>query len=680
MSLDTLFDRNRRYAFLAGAGISCESPSNLLLANQFIAEIIKQITSSDVDRDTLLQELRNNRLRFEQVLAAVHHWFDRDLHVLDLLDACHAPNDMHCALAAAGVAGHVVLTTNFDSLIEIAAVRMQNPLEVKFRQEDFEACNHDLCRAVSKIHGTLRDGDGRDARRSIVATVAQVGRLGKGQSLSTWRCDLLALATATQDLVVVGYSGSDGFDIVPALGALPDHARMFWVFHSDVPGLVVHSYEAFTGRPIAAIEDILAQGNWSPDQIHVITGRTATILHIVAAKLGLAWQPQEPTEHSAPAFYFTDWRYEHALEPWKCLRVVSQLYLDLGRWDRATDCLEKATRIADELQDIPVLDQLHTSMSYANILANRFSDAQRALDASEALRQRLGQEAGPAQLHHLALCRTAERNYDEASALIERLVSTHPDWAEESTVLHLKGRILLGQNRRTEALECLLRAVKRSQEAGELSSTVRAYIVIAGIHGQDGRYLDALDCIYEALSLTDMTKQVSEIGDLYLLRARTFIQLNLLGAALRDLDRASAHYSATPTRHEREDIELTRHQLRESLNRILQTMSGERNQSPGHGGKPLIMAVCAEERGSLITATDEDFSGPMPEEVLDPLNRRARAELTSYLFDADRAQWTARNAIISLVLHEAGVIEFGTFRPRVDARWAVDCFRTDLCR
>jgi NAD-dependent SIR2 family protein deacetylase len=116
-------------AILCGAGVSLSRPSNLLDGRSFMTQVLRRVRPPGVLRASLFQTLNRPRdvrsrpghfLRFELLMKALQDSeLDQNLSVLDCLE-CDWPNKNHFLLGGLVRAGCVVMTTNFDTLIEQA--------------------------------------------------------------------------------------------------------------------------------------------------------------------------------------------------------------------------------------------------------------------------------------------------------------------------------------------------------------------------------------------------------------------------------------------------------------------------------------------------------------------------------------------------------------------------------
>jgi NAD-dependent SIR2 family protein deacetylase len=63
-------------------------------------------------------------IRFEMLMDVIQGFVDPDLSVIRFLERCREPNMLHMLLARRHKVGDIVITTNFDSLIEEAIIRL----------------------------------------------------------------------------------------------------------------------------------------------------------------------------------------------------------------------------------------------------------------------------------------------------------------------------------------------------------------------------------------------------------------------------------------------------------------------------------------------------------------------------------------------------------------------------
>jgi hypothetical protein len=241
-------------AILAGAGVSLDSPSNLLAGWDFMNAILTRVLPQEVDHRIATSVISVPRgalhrpgeyVRFETLMGElVGNGIDPDLHVLDCLDNCDYPNVNHFILAELIRRGTTVITTNFDRLIEIAYMLSSQdtepPLRVAHEDIDFpESGPAAVTRpTLWKLHGSLSI-DGKPTRASLQSTLVQIMRPTLGRNKRRF----MEKVIAEQDLLLVGYSGSDDLDLVPPLANTPSDRALVWIDHQGKEKLPVPRYK-----------------------------------------------------------------------------------------------------------------------------------------------------------------------------------------------------------------------------------------------------------------------------------------------------------------------------------------------------------------------------------------------------------------------------------------------------
>ena len=231
---------NSAHTFLVGAGISMNPPSNLPSAPQIVSTLLKYYASPEY-----FEELNSiEGLRYEVIVQLIQEVIDPDLEFLDYIDQIDTPNSIHFYLAAQILKGHSVITTNFDNLIE-CALKILDPENSKkigllITQEDFEQYNsmEENLKAKAiliKLHGGKRNTfTKKDTSSSLVTTIDALGQNraeGEIFSLETYKKPIFHEQIRDHTLVVMGYSGSDDFDISPALLEKINYTTLIWVEH-----------------------------------------------------------------------------------------------------------------------------------------------------------------------------------------------------------------------------------------------------------------------------------------------------------------------------------------------------------------------------------------------------------------------------------------------------------------
>jgi hypothetical protein len=322
------FHSNKKLAVLVGAGISKPSPSKLPLAGELmmgtlsklfplsLQKIIPELISAErVDR-------RNSKdfIRFEWLTEALQA-FDKNLDFLECFNMCKIPNRNHTVLAALIQQGHYVMTTNFDALIEIACEKRNFSAHTLVYEADYARfLNRHAEKPLIKLHGSLEQ-NGNSSRDSLRATLAQVTQPG-GLDIMLERPKLETLKEIIQnhDLLVLGYSGADDFDIIPALSSIRSPGRkIIWINHqgSDLAPNAM-PYEEITqsakdnngyylAERVKLLTDLVTKNYRNKEDVWLINLDTDLIIQIIENILGVPKFNQETVFEFNLSRYLEEW-------------------------------------------------------------------------------------------------------------------------------------------------------------------------------------------------------------------------------------------------------------------------------------------------------------------------------------------------------------------------------------
>lgn len=230
-----------------------------MLFNSWLASYLAQKPSNRFAvRELLIVDHKTPttpRLRFEQVIALLRETLDPELRILDIFDQDVPPTYLHYLFAFAIHKGSTVFTTNFDSLIESAYVRL-NPHGAHLniacfdrKQRNFSRCSFQESISTNsktflyKLHGSMRlitsvvptERLPRATITSINSTLDNIGAATQTLRLERYKHLVLIQRTLHKTLVIVGYSGLDDFDVIPSLcEALRQVKRLIWISHNNM--------------------------------------------------------------------------------------------------------------------------------------------------------------------------------------------------------------------------------------------------------------------------------------------------------------------------------------------------------------------------------------------------------------------------------------------------------------
>ncbi|HDZ19450.1 MAG TPA: tetratricopeptide repeat protein [archaeon] len=238
LTINDVFKKGSKLTFLVGAGCSVDAPSCQPAGRSMMNETIDfTCPQSETEK---IKEI--NELRFEALVEIIRDNLDPELKVIDFYGLCEKPNIQHFFLADKINQGHFVMTTNFDFLIEHALIQIGIPKEkikVIITKDDFfqyadpsELFSQKI-KSLYKIHGSTKNIiNDENTRDTLVATIQAFGSNKEGMSVfqvEPFKRQLFDNISKGRSLVVMGYSGSDDFDIVPTLKILQNIESIFWV-------------------------------------------------------------------------------------------------------------------------------------------------------------------------------------------------------------------------------------------------------------------------------------------------------------------------------------------------------------------------------------------------------------------------------------------------------------------
>lgn len=315
-----------RLAILVGAGVSIAPPTRLPSAQVFLRYFYDLCLPESCDRELFVAAVPD--LRFEAVIGIVQERFDPDLRILDLYSG-GVPNRNHFCLAELARRGALIITTNFDTLIETAHGDAGS-LAVRLQPQDFETSGKAGDGSeIWHLHGAVVNPQtGVDTRESITASIRDCWRSRELFEVSQAKGAALSRALAERDLLVVGYSGADDYDIAPALEKSASRQRVIWVQHTPQDS---DSFLADGVTPLwrdflpdgttwyrapcaSSLATMISSGNRSADHVKLLACETGELLdrltglEAVGVTDGEANESPEAQDLHA---YFAGWRERH---------------------------------------------------------------------------------------------------------------------------------------------------------------------------------------------------------------------------------------------------------------------------------------------------------------------------------------------------------------------------------
>ncbi len=501
---------DRPSAFLVGAGVSIPPPTSLPSGKELhlgILEALSLVTPDLLPYWRILIEgvesESENQLRFEETVGLVAP-YDPHLDVLRMLFDCRLPNWYHYFFAKMLSGGALVLTTNFDCLIEQAAQNVGTAIQClcsvsEFRESLFEPVTFEgiapyasqlprevvqwladhkeqtarMARrnlpAILKLHGSPRTISGEDSRATILTTL---------QDICAQRPTLLGEPQFGKEilrgrpLVVVGYSGSDDFDILPWIRQSLTTEPLVWLSHEPDRDEVIgtaggtSSCSLDKSPGIARIAKFLTTCPGGPHWILRTDSTTALkgLADVVAS-------PPAPNVSTKPDLraYLRDWASRVFTNPGACWYICGRALLARRHLDAAAevfDLLVQQTHITFSS------DQEASVRNMLGCARRLLGDYVAAMDAfakcSELFRQTGNfAEAAKSDSNLAAICLEFGQ-FDEAIRLCRRAYYTFRVFgldADAAIARHTSSRIARALNQ-TEVEVANLKVATRASRRG----------------------------------------------------------------------------------------------------------------------------------------------------------------------------------------------------------------------
>ncbi|MFX1534342.1 MAG: tetratricopeptide repeat protein, partial [Promethearchaeota archaeon] len=558
--------------FLGGAGVSIEPPSSLMSAWQ-IMEAILRFGAVEEALDKLLG-IKN--LRFEYLIQQFRDEYDDQLQLMKYYEQSTQPNLIHQFLAQMLQAGHFVMTTNFDTLIERAIGLEEDALQAIITREDFEKYGDPQknvkkgIMAVYKLHGALNDPKtGKDTRESVITTLDALGKHKEGElfAVEPFKRELFAKICQGRTLIVMGYSGGDDFDIIPTLLQMKGIKRVIWIAHSakedssreiyhlipqtklelnELAGLRREDEILYNLTLLGSVE-VIKMVTHTASLIADLVGRPYEKLDLKSQFDAYSWisdhfpHPDEGhKEYFTAKVFLTYGVYAEALNYFQkayeicnrhkdlagaasCLNAMGVIYGDTGSTQKALESLQEAYEIHKRLEDLASmamdLGNMGTIYRDTGMLKNALEHFQRAYTLNEKINYIAGMasDLGDIGLIHMNMGQPqkALENFQRAYEIDEQL-----------------GNLIGMANRLTSmglvymTTEELKKALEHHQKAQEIYSRLGDLIGMAGqlnniglIYMNKKETQKALECYQRSYELykeigdfAGMARQLNNVG------------------------------------------------------------------------------------------------------------------------------------------------------------------------
>ncbi len=547
LTIKDLWADDARLTFLVGAGCSINAPSCLPAGRPMMEAIVKYTCAeSEVKKILGLKELR-----FEQLVEVVRDRLDTELKIIDYYGQCDKPNIQHFFLAEMIKKGHFVMTTNFDFLIEHALLQSGVPekeILPVITREDFENYNdpQELYKkgkkTLYKIHGSTKNIiTNVSTKDSLVATIQAFGSNKEGLNvfqIEPFKHSLFDNISRKRTLMVMGYSGSDDFDIVPTLKILKDIHAFIWINHDsdDSSDELIYEIEETLTNNVDNVNQILVDikrihKKTRVYRVDVNTSRIIKNLFHADIKVDSQNFDVQPLE----------WLKNNLEAPNEFIKynIPSEIYSLMNLPKDALRCAKKILSIAKNENNPKWMGVAFTNIGGRLFNKGELDEALNNYQEAIKIHEKLGELRGKGiNLNNIGFILNkkgkideALRNYKEALDIADQL----NDFKAKAIRLTNIGEILYEKGELDNALKNIQEALKINEQLGNLYGKADDLNNIGRILHDKGELDKALKNFEDAL---EISKQLSNMEG-------QATMLNNIGSILIDkgeLDQSMIYY------------------------------------------------------------------------------------------------------------------------------------------
>ncbi|TFG20496.1 MAG: tetratricopeptide repeat protein [Promethearchaeota archaeon] len=536
--------KGEQLVFIVGAGCSVDPPSCLPAGREMMEAIINYTCAkSEIEKILNLKELR-----FEQLVEIIRNNLDTELSLINYYGLCNRPNLQHFFLAEMIKKGHFVITTNFDFLIEYALKQSGVPKDEivpVITKRDFVSYDDpnklldEGKKLVYKIHGSKKNIiTGENTNDSLIATIQALGSGKEGENVfqvEPFKRPLFENISNNRTLVVIGYSGSDDFDVVPTLRMLKDINSIIWIKHMLDDNSKEEIYE---------IDDLTSKESKELDKINQILidiykMRNAKHIYRLETNTTRLIEDLLEVKPKISSKYFSinlkKWIRENITPASELMKygIVNKIYYDFNMYQDSMRCSEEIISLAIKM-DNPNWKAI--ALNYIALIYFTQGNYYEALKRyEEALRidEKLGNLSGKATvLNNIGEIYRVKGDYPEALKRYEEVLRIDEklgNLSGKATVLNNIGEIYRVKGDYLKAIKRYKESLKIAEQIGDLSKKAGALINIGEIHRVKGDYLEAIKRYKESLKIAE------QIGDL----SMKAVTLNNIG----EIHRIRGNYS-----------------------------------------------------------------------------------------------------------------------------------------
>ncbi|TFG07534.1 MAG: tetratricopeptide repeat protein [Promethearchaeota archaeon] len=531
-TLKFLFNQEEKYVFLAGAGISINPPSNLKSAR----EIVKSILKFCAPQDEIENMLNLNKLRYESIIEYIQLIYDEGLSFMDYFEYFKEPNLIHIFLANAIITRHHVITTNFDYLIENALIRVLpeeqcSRIVPMITKEDYlknpnpnELCLKKLFPFI-KIHGSKKNFfTQEDTTDSLITTISALGKGRAGRetfAIEPFKKVIINNVMKDRNLVVLGYSGNDDFDITPTLKELTNLKRLIWINHSFVNEPEIFKFEPLKYNKRSMDTSLLEEILWKIRQdntfdVYLINGDTEKLISdilwdLLFPKIKIPkLDKKKSSDHIPKLSEFFKNKFKSVTEV-NAYKFASLIFHSVGDIEKTKTLLDKVFNIAQKIKDLDSLGLISNNLGVVFLEMGKYDNAlSYHLKALDIYRKLNDLEEETNTLNKIAFVYFSKNDYEMALKIFREVLDLTDKIADKkirATCLTNLGELYRIKGEIEKALEKFEESLKINNELGRLSQKAATLNNIGMIYNIKNQFDKAYNIYKEAI---EIAKQLGE--------------------------------------------------------------------------------------------------------------------------------------------------------------------------
>lgn len=528
LTIKDLFAENEKLTFLVGAGCSVDEPSCQPAGRTMINAMIK-FACPDLEFEKI-SKIKD--LRFEGLVEIIRNVIDKDLKLIDYYSLCDKPNIQHHFLANMIKKGHFVMTTNFDFLIEHALFQTgvsKDTCLCVITKSDFEKNTDPLYLynqgkfCLYKIHGSTKNLiTNESTKESLVATIQAFGSNKEGLNvfqMEPFKKPLFENITQGRSLIVMGYSGSDDFDVVPTLKVLKALKNVIWInYISDDGGK----------EKIYKIDESISKNLKDLDKVNQILLdilRSNNIENVYRIDVNTSRMIKDLLEKNVKISYENfninpkDWMKNNIENPDEIVKIniARNIYHDFGMFDDALRCAFQGLELSKKKGKEILEGGFYNDIALSYRAQGKYKEALEYFKKSLELNEKIENLEGKlAPLHNIGILLNDQGKYEEAIGYLQKALEI----TEKINNLEVKGKALgnlgisfLYQEKYNDALDYIQKSLNIHKELGNLLSMSLEMNNIGVIYKNLGEYSKAIDYYNQALKIKE---QISDLRGLAL--------------------------------------------------------------------------------------------------------------------------------------------------------------------